>query len=328
MILAGDVGGTKTHIALFSKAAGRTMLRHEKYHSKEFKNLSEIVHLFLKEHRDKITSACFGIAGPVEDGVCRATNLPWVVSTRDLAKDLQIEKVSLINDLEANAFGIPCLEASELYVLNTGKAHVANAALISAGTGLGEAGLFWDGKNHLPFATEGGHVDFGPRDELELELWHYLHKRFGHVSYERIISGPGIYNLYQFLTSTGKEKEKEEVKKRLEKEDPPFVITDMALKKSCPACTRTLIWFVSLYGGAAGNLALKFLSLGGLYLGGGIAPKILEFLKDGTFFSAFCDKGRFAPLLKQIPIKIVLNENTALLGAARYTTLTSTSPKT
>ncbi len=318
MILAGDVGGTKTHIALFDVSKGTKIVREQKYQSREFESLSHIVHLFLAEEKLEIESACFGIAGPVEEGVCRATNLPWVVDNRELSKDLKIPKVWLINDLEANAYGISSLQSSELYVLNKGKARPGNGALIAAGTGLGEAGIFWDGKKHTPFATEGGHADFAPRDGLELELWRYLHARFDHVSYERVLSGPGIYNLYRFLIDTDREKEIEEVKNRFLNEDPPLVITDSALKRRCQACLRTVTWFTSLYGGATGNLALKFLSLNGIYVGGGIAPKILDFLKEGSFMGAFCAKGRFAPLLASIPVKIVLNENTALLGAFNY----------
>ncbi|MBI2742369.1 MAG: glucokinase [Chlamydiales bacterium] len=318
MILAGDVGGTKTHVSLFPSEGELKMLRHEKYHSKDFQSLSQIIDLFLKDYKGKIRKACVGIAGPVENGVCRATNLPWIVKSSEIAEHLKIDKVWLINDLEANAYGIPRLQPSELRVLNEGKRQSGNAALISAGTGLGEAGLFWDGKRHTPFATEGGHADFAPRDDLEVDLWRYLHGQFGHVSYERVISGPGIYNIYRFLIDTGLEKEDPEVRERMQKEDPPMVVTEFAVKRGCGACFRALTWFCSMYGGAAGNLALKFLAVNGIYLGGGIVPKILEFMKEGKFVESFCAKGRFAPLLSQIPITIVLNENTALLGAASY----------
>lgn len=316
MILAGDIGATKTKIALFDGGPDK-MIKREKYLSKNYENLSQIIQLFLQGSYS-LQSVCFGIAGPVEEGRCRATNLPWVVDSQQLAEDLNLSKVWLINDLEANAYGLSSLSRSELYILNEGKKQVGHAALISAGTGLGEAGLFWDGKRHTPFASEGGHVDFAPRDEEEIQLWRYLRQIYGHVSYERILAGPGLYNLYRFLIESGKEREKEEVKSRIQKEDPPTVITESAVQKKCQACIRTVSWFSSLYGSCAGNLALKFLALGGVYLGGGIAPKIVEFLKKENFMHSFCAKGRFASLLEHIPVKVVLNEDTALLGAINY----------
>lgn len=315
MILAGDIGATKTHLALFDE---KKIVAEEKFRSHEFKTLSQIVYQFLAKHRQKVQRACFGIAGPVENGRCRATNLPWIVDVKELEKDLEIKRVFLINDLEATAFGLSCLGPKELVTLNKGKEQRGHGALIAAGTGLGEAGLFWEGNNLIPFASEGGHTDFAPRTEEEVELWRFLRARYEHLSYERLISGPGIYNLYHFLVETGKEKEVPEIKERLLKEDPPLVITNAALKKRCKACIRALDWFVSLYGGEAGNLALKFLALRGVYVAGGIAPKILDYLKKETFMRAFCDKGRFASLLSSIPVHVVLNENTALLGAAAY----------
>ncbi len=315
MILAGDIGATKTHLALFDD---EKIVVEEKFLSHEFKTLSQIVYQFLEKHKQKVGRACFGIAGPVEDGRCRATNLPWVVDTKDLHKDLQIEKVFLINDLEATAIGLTCLEPGEFATLNVGNKQKGQGALIAAGTGLGEAGLLWEGDKLKALPSEGGHADFAPRNEEEIELWHFLRPRFEHISYERLVSGPGIYNLYRFLIESGKEKESAAIKERLLKEDPPRVITDAALKKSCKACVHTMDWFVSLYGAEAGNLALKFLALHGVYVGGGIAPKILHLLKKETFMRAFCNKGRFSTLLSNIPVHVVLNENTALLGAAAY----------
>lgn len=308
MILAGDIGGTKTHLALYQ---GNQCLYEEKYLSLNFNSLGDLVKQFLSSRTEKISCACFGIAGPVRDGECHATNLPWVLKASELSKELNIGQVFLINDLEANAWGLRALSAEEFLVLNEGKTVQGHAALIAAGTGLGEAGIYWDGKKRHPFACEGGHVDFAPRNELEMELLRYLHKRFGHVSYERVLSGPGLHNLYRFL-----------VEMRLESEEDftldPRVITDRALAGTSRACTRALDWFISLYASEAGNLALKLLAVGGVYLGGGIVPKILPFFKAEAFMKAFTAKGRFASLLAEIPVRVILNDNTALLGALEY----------
>jgi glucokinase len=315
MILAGDIGGTNTRLALF-ESSDMKLIRQEKYPSKSFSGLEEILRLFLKDPHKKILSASFGVAGPIKQGRCHTTNLPWDIDSLKLQQEFRFEKIHLINDLEANAYGIRRLKPNELFTLNEGKKEEGNAVLVSAGTGLGEAGLFWDGKKHIPFASEGGHTDFAPRNELEIELWRYLQGLFGHVSYERVLSGPGLYNLYKFLIGSGKEKETQETKERLNHEPAAVVITDMALKEKCPVCMRTLTWFVEIYGREAGNFALEILAIGGVYLGGGIAPKIFEYLKKETFMKAFCEKGRFSDFLKLIPIYVVLNENTALLGAA------------
>lgn len=318
MILAGDIGGTKTHLALYEPQSSHCIAE-EKYHSREYKSLSEIIEKFISKHEVVIEKACLGVAGPIKHNVCRATNLPWVIDGKVLAEVLKTKHVWLVNDLYANAYGLKCLSPKEFFTLNEGvKDSIGNAALISAGTGLGEAGLYWDGKTHHPFACEGGHVDFAPRDQLEIDLWHYLRKKFEHVSYERVISGPGLYNLYRFLIDDRLENESDEIKEEMLRQDPSKVITEKAQNKQCPTCTRALDWFISIYGSEAGNLALKVLALGGVYIGGGIAPKILEGMRSGGFMKAFVAKGRFAPMLEKIPIKIVLNDNTALLGAAQY----------
>lgn len=319
MILAGDIGGTKTHLALFEENEKRKWVVDAKYKSSKYDNLSSIVKEFLQEHRGmSIERACFGIAGPIQNGKCHATNLPWVVDGALIAKENSISTVFLINDLEANAYGINTLDQDEFYTLNEGKPNRGNAALISAGTGLGEAGLFWDGSKHIPFACEGGHCSFSPENELEIKLLRYLAKQYDHVSFERILSGPGIYNVYRFLIDEGIEKEKESVKAAFLTTDPSRVITEMGMKSACPACMRTLDLFVSIYGAEAANLALKMLSIGGVYIGGGIAPKILNELREGGFMKRFIQKGRFTSLLLAMPVKVVLNENTALLGAAYY----------
>lgn len=321
MLLVADVGGTKTKIALFEVKKPLKCFDEKTYSSKSFRALGDIIEDFLSSQNKKVVSACFGVAGPVKKERVQATNLPWVVDAKDLAKKLSLNKVYLINDLEANAWGIQSLTEKDFFVLNKGEHHPGNAALISAGTGLGEAGLYWNGKLNLPFACEGGHTDFGPRNDLEVELYLYLRKKYGHVSYERVVSGPGIQELYEFLINTGKEKRQFDLDLV---EDPPLYISEMGVKGKDPACKMALHWFVSLYGAEAGNAALKFLALGGVYIGGGIAPKILDVIKkrelDGfpSFLKSFEDKGRMFDILESMPVKVVLEARTALLGCAEY----------
>ena len=319
MVLAGDIGGTKTHLALFEKGEPRQSLISAKFKSAHYENLNQIIKEFMKNNEfDGIECACFGIAGPIQGRICKATNLPWIVDADLISKELDISQVFLINDLEATAYGINCLNKDEFFSLNEGKVSKGNGALIAAGTGLGEAGLFWDGKVLTPFACEGGHCSFAPENELEIKLLIYLRKQYEHVSYERVLSGPGLYHLYRFVIDEKLEKEKESVKKAFETIDPPKVITEMGMKSACPACMRALDLFVSIYGGEAANLALKMLAVGGVFIGGGIAPKILNELREGSFMKRFIQKGRFTSLLLGIPVKVLLNENTALLGAAYY----------
>lgn len=319
MILAGDIGGTKTHLALFEQGKGKRWVSDAIFHSKEYDGLIPLLDAFFSQKSVKVSKACFGVAGLIKEGRCRLTNLPWVVDATEISKKYKIPLVWLVNDLEANAYGLRCLDVKEFYTINEGDPKaVGNAALIAAGTGLGEAGLYWNGIKHLPFACEGGHCSFAPDNELEVQLLFYLKKEFPHVSYERILSGSGLYQLYRFLIETGLEKEKKEIAAEMRKTDPAKVISEHALKESCPACVRALNWFVSIYGSEAGNWALKMLSKGGVYIGGGIAPKILDVLKKGGFMSSFISKGRFAPLLSAMSVRVILNENTALLGAAEY----------
>ncbi len=319
VILAGDIGGTKTHLALFKEEEKREWILDAKFKSAKYESLRDIVKEFLKQNPDvQVEKACFGIAGPVQEGKSHTTNLPWVIDADLIAKENSISQVFLINDLEANAFGLNCLNKDEFYSLNEGRAHEGNAALISAGTGLGEAGLYWDGEQHRPFACEGGHCSFAPENDVEIKLLRYLKKQYDHVSYERILSGPGLYVLYRFLIDEGIEQEKESVRKAFETTDPPKVITEMGTKGSCLASKRALELFTSIYGSEAANWALKMLAVGGVYLGGGIAPKLLNELREGSFMKRFIQKGRFTSLLLGIPVKVVLNEHTALLGAAYY----------
>ena len=245
--------------------------------------------------------------------------MPWVVEANKIEKELKIQKVFLINDLEANAYGISTLESGSFFILNEGAVEIkGNQALISAGTGLGEAGLYFDGKVVHPFASEGGHADFGPRDNMEIELLKYLQSKYGHVSYERILSGHGFFELYLFYTTILGLPKCDRVENRLKESDPSIIVSQEGVSKRDETCFKAVDLFVSIYGAEAGNLALKLLATGGLYVGGGIAPKILERIKNGPFFSSFINKGRFEPLLKKIPVKIILEENTALKGAQFY----------
>jgi len=318
--LAGDIGGTKTHLALYQDQGGKTTcVKDQKFPSKDYPNLRTIVKKFLVGVGFEIERACFGIAGPVEDGKSKATNLPWLIDSKQLETELKIEKVALINDLEANAYGLKVLSDDEFFILNEGDPNAyGNQAMISAGTGLGEAGIYFDGKDHLPFACEGGHTDFGPRNEVEDQLLHYLRKKFEHVSYERILSGPGLYTLYQFVVETKQEDEDLEALELINNGDSPRLVSQLGLSGESAACAKTLQLFASIYGAEAGNIALKIFALGGVFIGGGIAPKILEVIKKGDFMESFRGKGRFAQLLSDIPVKVVLNDNTALLGSMYY----------
>ncbi len=319
MIIAGDVGGTNVRLAFFDKGKKRESLLLEKYRSADFADFSPLLKQFITTLNGKqVEAACFAVAGPVQNGRCQATNLPWVIDARELSEELGIKKVWLINDVEANAWGITVLKSEELSVLNPGGEQQGNAALISAGTGLGEAGLYWNGKSHVPFACEGGHGDFAPTDEEQVDLWRFLKGKFEHVSYERILSGSGIFQIYQFLVEVKNEKQCPAVQELDNRKEPQRIITEKALKKECPTCLRALDLFCSIYGSEAGNLALKMLSMHGIYIGGGIAPKIRDILKNGRFMKAFIAKGRFATLLSKIPVYVILNDQTALLGAAQY----------
>jgi len=320
MILAGDIGGTKCNLALFEARSG--MLRrvaHHRFESKNYSRLEEIVTEFVGQTSDgsskdagKITAAGFGVAGPVIDQRVQTTNLPWLVDGAALGRTLGIEHVVLMNDLEATGYSLAHLQPSELCRLNEGTpAPKANQALIAAGTGLGEAILFWDGSRHIVAATEGGHADFAPRTEQEIELLRFLKNRHANVSFELILSGRGFRTIHEFLNPTVRHPSFD-----TPDADPAPEITRLGLAKSCPVCVETLDLWTALYGAEAGNLALKALARGGVYVAGGIAPKILPKLKDGTFLRAFSDKERFGTLLSQIPIRVVLNQDAPLLGAA------------
>ncbi len=318
-VLAGDIGGTTTRIGLFAVSKGRCrLIVGRDFSSRDYEGLEEVLEDFLKG-RKEVDSACFGVAGPVLGRIVRLTNLPWVIRTESLREKFSFRRVAMINDLVANAYGIRMLQKGDFEVLNVGKAGKGNVALISAGTGLGEAFLFWDGRRHVPSPSEGGHADFGPRNELEVKLFRYLFSRLGHVSYERILSGEGIFNIYQFLRSLKRSgREPVWLTKKMEQEDPAAVISEMARRKKDGVCAKALDLFTSIYGGAAGNLALQILAVGGVYIGGGIAPRVVWKMKDGTFMKAFVDKGRYSDLLGRIPVKVIMNDRAALLGAAAH----------
>jgi glucokinase len=318
LILAGDIGGTSTRLAYFDTACGTLETVVEKcFPSRESGSLEEIVGRFAAEQGLVAERACFGIAGPVRNGQVKTTNLPWNVEAAVLSRILGLPTVRLINDLEANAFGIDLLEPHDLTVLNQGVADpTGTIALISAGTGLGEGLAYWDGIAYRPLSSEGGHADFAPRTQLEIELLLYLSAEHGRVSTERVVSGPGICSIYRFLRDVSGISERHTVVEAMAAGDPAAIISGAALAGECPLCARTMELFVSLYGAEAGNVALRVMATGGIYLGGGIAPKIIEQLQRPGFMEAFTSKGRMSSLLENIPVQVILNDRTALLGAA------------
>jgi glucokinase len=320
MILAGDIGGTHTRLAFFRNENGRFVPVYEHvFPSREFRGLDEIVVKFVAEARLVPESACFGIAGPVRRGRVEASNLPWIVDASTLARELQLDSVVLLNDLEAQAWGINCLGDADTVALNKIKgAAVGNRVVVAAGTGLGEAGLFWDGRQYHISASEGGHADFAPRNELEIELLRYLTNRFGHVSYERIVSGPGLVNVYMFLRDTHRGEEPAWLREEMLAGDPAAAVSRAALAGKSALAEQALNLMISIYGAEAGNMALKVLALGGVYLAGGIAPKILPRLAGPLFMQSFLSKGRMQPLLEAVPVYVITNEKTGLLGAACY----------
>jgi glucokinase len=320
MILAGDIGGTNARLAYFQSQNGHLSVASEGvFPSREHRGLDEIVSKFVEGQSVRPSLACFGVAGPVRNGKVETSNLPWTVDASRLAGELQLPNAMLINDLEANAWGIPSLGENDLVPLNRVKGTpVGNQGVISAGTGLGEAGLYWDGKGYDVFACEGGHCDFAPRTELEVELLRYLAARFGHVSFERVVSGPGLVNVYRFLRDTRRGEEPQWLTEELAKNDPAATISRNAVAGKSGLAEQALDLWISIYGAEAGNLALKLMATGGIYLGGGIAPKLVTKLSSPLFMQAFVSKGRMQPLLETIPVKVITNDKIALFGAARY----------
>lgn len=319
-VLAGDIGGTKTRLALFDVdgTALRTIAE-ERYASQEYPAFPDLTSQFLAEHPCQCDAACFGVAGPVRDGKARTTNLPWRLVATDLAQSMGIRQVTLLNDLEANAWGIRALGQDDFFVLHEGEADPGgNAAIIAAGTGLGEAGMYRDGARLCPFGTEGGHCDFAPGDEVEIELLRYLMRQYSHVSWERILSGAGLVNLYNFLCEYRKSVVPGWLAESMQAGDPAAAISRAALEGKDDTCVEALDRFVYLYGVEAGNLALKMFATGGFFIGGGIAPKIVAKLEDGTFMRGFQSKGRMESLLSSMPVRVILNDKTALYGPAVF----------
>jgi glucokinase len=324
-ILAGDIGGTNTRLALFDTTSSTRLQAHidTSYPSQAHPTIESILKQFLEQHRiTHIDRACFGLAGPVINQVCETTNLPWRVDAKAIKQLFNFKQTWLLNDLEANAWGIETLEADNLICLNQGKQPATgNRSIISAGTGLGEAGLYWDGRGYKPFPSEGGHTDFSPTTPLEFALFQQLEQQYGHVSWERLVSGPGLENLYAFLCNHRETRTPEWLAQLMNKIGIAPALSRAALDQSDPLSEETLNLFLQLYGREAGNHALKIMATGGVYLGGGIAPQVLPLLKQGKFMHAFLAKGRMRSIMESMPVKVILNDKTALLGAAHYAAL-------
>jgi glucokinase len=339
MILAGDIGGTKTMLAVFSAspAAGRGADRRalgferdsgvvETYDSRDFAHFDEILRDFCARHRPQLRAACIGVAGPVRKNRCSATHLPWTIDGAELARSLGLGGCALLNDLAAVGYGIDVLREDEIEELQAGAPGASgNRAVIAAGTGLGEAGLFWDGAAHRPFATEGGHADFAPQDELEIGLLRFLQQEREPVSWERVVSGPGLVSIFRFLLDLQPAGARAEgapglagMAEAMTSAEPAAWISRRARSGDCALSARALDLFVKLYGAEAGNLALKTMATGGVYIGGGIAAKNLPWMRSGSFVEAFCSKDRMRPLLEAMPVRLILNDQAALLGAARH----------
>ena len=319
MIFAADVGATNARLGLFEASGQRlSPIRVSKFHNRNFPSFDAILDKFLAD-RPAVDAACFGIAGPVLDGKVHLTNLNWLIDRRKVQSRLGTDRVWLLNDMEATGYGIGEMQPQDLLVLNPGiPDENSSAALIASGTGLGETSLQRNGVGRLPLPAEAGHADFAPNSDLETDLLIYLRKRFGHVSWDRVLSGPGIHLIYEFLRDSGRGKEDPAIAEKIRTGDPGAVISQSALDGECELCVQALNMFVSIYGSESGNMALRYLARAGVYLGGGIAPKIRSKLTDGTFLRAFVEKGRMKSLLEQVPVRVILNDQAALLGAAWY----------
>jgi glucokinase len=319
MILVGDVGGTKTRLALYESKKEKMMrVEKEDFASAEYQGLEAIINDFLSRRKITVSAACFGVPGPVTDGESSATNLPWFLSERNIAEKTPVKKVKLINDLVALTSAVPNLAAEELAVLYEGKgvSRGAPRAVLAPGTGLGQAFLYFDGARYHVHASEGGHVDFAPNTDLEIELLKYLQNKFGRVSYERVLCGPGLVNIYEFLKHSGFAPEPPQLRSRFKKEDAAAVISTTGQSGEFELCVKALDMFVSILGAQAGNMVLTLVTTGGVYLGGGIPPKIFKKLADGAFLKSYFAKGRLRPLVERTPVYIIKDDHAALLGAA------------
>jgi glucokinase len=320
MILAGDIGGTKVNLAILEpEGRGYYTVRAGSFHSQKYRGLNEIVEEFLAKDRPAFDKACFGIAGPVNNREANTTNLPWNISADGMERSLKIPHVELINDVEANAYGIFTLGEDDFCLLHPGeRGGEGNGVIVSAGTGLGESGLYWNGKIYLPFACEGGHADFSPRDEEQIGLWRYLKRTHGEVSWEHVLSGQGQVNLYKYVRERSGIAEPGWLTQAMREGDPAPVITGAALENKDEVCSQAVDLFVSCYAGECANMALKLLARHGVYIGGGIAPKILPRMNTDLFRKAFVGDGKMSTLLEKIPVRVILNDKTALRGAAFF----------
>lgn len=320
-VLAGDVGGTKTNLALYKIAKGNFEVVLEKsYHSSMHATLIDIIKLFISENKLNLPDRiCAGVAGPIIHGKAKITNLSWDIDVIEMSRQTEVKQVHLLNDLEATAYGLAGLTEDDIITLHEGDASVqGNLAIIAPGTGLGEAGLFWDGASYHPFPTEGGHCDFCPRTDLDIELFLFLQKKYGIVSWEKIVAGPGIHDVYLFLRSKGNNEEPSWLTDALAHDDPSAVISHIAGENKDAVCSETMELFVRYLARESSNLVLKMKSTGGLFLGGGIPPKISPLLQSGNFYTEYLDCDRMQTLLEQVPIHIITNDKTAMIGAAWY----------
>lgn len=317
-VLAGDVGGTKTQLAVyaFSQSGALTLVRTLRYASQDYDRLETLVQAFLQEGCEPIEASAFGLPGPVLEGEVKVTNLPWKVSVAGLSQAIHCTRLRLMNDLEITAYGSLFLGEREITTLNPGKPRRGHRAIIAAGTGLGQAFLFWDGARYWTAATEGGHTDFAPRTDQETALLTFLRKRFGRVSYERVVAGSGLVNIFHFLRESEQKPVSPLVLERLQTEDPAAVIGESGLHKICSTCSEAVDIFLSIYGAQAGNLALTVMALGGVYIGGGIITKLLPRVASSNFMSAFLEKGRHAAFMADIPVHVIMDPYTSQLGAA------------
>ena len=319
MILAGDVGGTNARLALFeSNGADVTMRAQQDYRTRDYQSLETVIAEFLRRNPGPVEAACFGVAGPVLNNKVTATNLAWIIDGALVAKGLQLEVALLVNDLVAYGYGALAMKPEELIVLHAGSPAEGNRALIAAGTGLGEGGLLWHKGSFLPVPNEGGHTDFAPIDDLGIDLYRYLRSKFGRVSYERVVSGQGLQNVYEFLRDSKRAPEPPALAEELKTaKDVPATISQHGMAAKYPICEQALDVLCTYYGAEAGNIALKFVAVGGVYVGGGIAIKILPKLLHSGFAKAFRDKGRMSPLVEGITVSVILNEHAGLIGAAK-----------
>ncbi|MGI8951739.1 MAG: glucokinase [Chitinophagaceae bacterium] len=321
LVLAADIGGTKTNLGLFFSNDGAMELKHEaSYHSNQFSSFNAIMQQFLAETKNELPDRIsIGVSGPILNNKVHTTNLLWEIESNDLLKETKVKEVALINDLEATAYGLAGLNEDDIISIHNKESIVqGNCAIIAPGTGLGEAGLFWDGKYYHPFATEGGHCNFAPQTDLDIELYRYLKQSHEQVSWEHVACGPGIFNIYKFLRDVKKMQEPPWLKEELNEDDPSKIIDDCALKHSCELCEETMQLFARYLARESCNLVLKLKATGGLFFGGGIPPKIKQYLETDDFYKAFQQSDRMEILMQSIPIKIIMNNKTALIGAAYF----------